>query len=170
MSWGQEAGCFIRGPCFQRGMLSSFALSIRAILQPWKQNAPCGQLGAWPYLQTGRISQAPICAGWCHPEQIQQIILNIADVRENPGRLRPVANLKAVKVKFIKETTNYLLHPGPRCRGGSTRSPACERSSLGAWMLAGLFSGAWEWGSCRKGFVLGLILQSCLSAWGLSQG
>lgn len=170
MSWGQEAGCFIRGPCFQRGMLSSFALSVRAILQPRKQNAPCGQLGAWPYLQTGRISQAPICAGWCHPEQIQQIILNIADVRENPGRLRPVANLKAVKVKFIKETTNYLLHPGPRCRGGSTRSPACERSSLGACMLAGLFSGAWEWGSCRKGFVLGLILQSCLSAWGLSQG
>lgn len=52
-------------------------------------------------------SQAPVCANQCQSECIQQIIVNIADRREKPGRLRTVANLKAVKVKFIKETTNY---------------------------------------------------------------
>lgn len=47
-------------------------------------------------------------------------------MRENPGRLRTVANLKAVKVKSIKETTNYSLHSGTCCREGSIRFLACE--------------------------------------------
>lgn len=84
---------------------------------------------ARPCLKPDRISQAPVSAGWCHSKQDHQIILNIADMREEPGRLRTVANLKAVKVKFIKEAPNDSLHSGPRCREGSTGLCAALRGS-----------------------------------------
>lgn len=52
-------------------------------------------------------------------------------MRENPGKQKTVANLKAVKVKFIKGAANYLLHSGTCCREGSIRFLACEYASAG---------------------------------------